>query len=318
MMVLILDGKTAMAGIQSGIEICLRSLIPSLFPFFVLSALVTGALAGRPLYLFRVPGKICRIPSGSESLLAIGIAGGYPVGAKNVSDALNRKLISPEDAQRMSVFCNNAGPSFLFGVLGPLFSDLRWVWALWLIQIISAVITGWVLPVPRKQQTVSAPPSSITLADALNSAIKSMVQVSGWVIFCRMVLEFLDRWFLWLLPDSVQVLLTGLIELSNGCLCLERIGYEPLRFLIASVMLSLGGMSIWMQTKSVFPQLKLKYYLAGKMLQSLVGMLLCAAVLPLLTDLNAERYPFLILILIHGTLSVLLFSRIRKKEVAIP
>ena len=41
MLVLILDGKAALLGAQAGVELCLNTVIPSLFPFFVLSVLLT-------------------------------------------------------------------------------------------------------------------------------------------------------------------------------------------------------------------------------------------------------------------------------------
>ena len=37
MLALILDGRTAIEGARQGIGLCLRTVIPSLFPFFVLS-----------------------------------------------------------------------------------------------------------------------------------------------------------------------------------------------------------------------------------------------------------------------------------------
>ena len=44
LLVLILDGNTAIAGIREGIQICIQTLIPSLFPFFICSGLLTGNL----------------------------------------------------------------------------------------------------------------------------------------------------------------------------------------------------------------------------------------------------------------------------------
>ena len=46
MLALILDGRTAIDGARQGIELCLRTVIPSLFPFFVLSILLTSSLLG--------------------------------------------------------------------------------------------------------------------------------------------------------------------------------------------------------------------------------------------------------------------------------
>lgn len=317
MIVLILDGKTAVYGIQSGIEICLRTLIPSLFPFFVISGLITTSIMGRAVAPLGMIGRVCRIPAGSESLLAVGMLGGYPVGAKNVSDAHCEKLLSTEDAQRMAVFCNNAGPSFLFGILGPLFPDMRWVWILWVIQILSAIATGMLLPGGSVRRISLQPREPVSMTDVLSRSLKSMAFVCGWVTMFRMVLEFLNRWILWLFPLPVQVLLTGLLELSNGCIRLQQIENIPLRFFLASMMLSMGGICILMQTKSVFENLDIKNYLKGKLLHAVVSLILSTAAIPLLVE-NTPAYRYFALLLAGLFVAVLsVFSRKRKKEVAI-
>ena len=53
MLLLILDSKTAVTGAWDGIELCLRTVIPSLFPFFIISAALTSSLAGMKLPLLR-------------------------------------------------------------------------------------------------------------------------------------------------------------------------------------------------------------------------------------------------------------------------
>lgn len=317
LLVLILDGKTAVYGIQCGIDICLRTLIPSLFPFFVISAFITSSLLGQAVAPLRMIGRICRIPAGSESLLAVGILGGYPVGAKNVSDARRERLLSAEDAQRMAVFCNNAGPSFLFGILGPLFPNSRWVWLLWAVQILSAILTGMLLPGGSVKSISMEQQKAASITGVLGRSLKSIALVCGWVTLFRMILEFLNRWIFWLFPLPLRVLLTGLLELSNGCIGLHQIGEEALRFLLASVMLSMGGLCILMQTKSVFQELDMKAYLRGKLLQCAISMLLSLAAVPLLTE-SDSAYRFISLLFVGLTVAVLCqFSRKRKKEVAI-
>ena len=84
---LILDSKTALAGAQSGVELCIRTVIPSLFPFFLFSILLTTSLMGRRIRILRPLCRLCRIPEGAESILIAGCLGGYPVGAQCVSQA---------------------------------------------------------------------------------------------------------------------------------------------------------------------------------------------------------------------------------------
>ena len=76
MLVLILDGKTALAGARSGIALCLMTVIPTLFPFIVLSVLLSGALLGASIPPLRPVGKILKMPAGTESLLLCAFLGG--------------------------------------------------------------------------------------------------------------------------------------------------------------------------------------------------------------------------------------------------
>ena len=274
MLVLILDGKTALTGAADGVTLCLTTLVPSLFPFFLLSILLTGALAGQAVPLLRPIADACKIPKGAESLLAIGLLGGYPVGAQNAALMHRAGQLTKEQAARMIVFCNNAGPAFIFGILSPMFSNTATPWLLWAVHIVSALLVGLLLPGDAPARAAQPLPRQIRITDALEQAVKTMALVCGWVVLMRMVIAFLERWFLWLLPASAQVAVAGIFELANGCVQLLRIDCEGLRFILAAGMLSLGGICVTLQTASVAEGIPMKLYFPGKLLQSCCSILL--------------------------------------------
>jgi len=280
MLILILDSRTALLGAAEGIVLCIRTLIPSLLPFFVLSAIITGNLIGQPIRLLRPVCSFCGVPRGAESLLAVGLLGGYPVGARNIAQGYREGVISKSDAECMLSFCNNAGPAFIFGILGRMFSHYWISWLLWGIHILSALLVGAIMK-EKSGKTAELPCRSISLSDALESSLKVMGLVCGWVILFRMVLTFLDRWILWYLPEAVQVLFAGFLELSNGCVQLERIPSEGVRFLLAGIFLSAGGLCVTMQTISVTKGLSLKPYFLGKGIQTAISFLVCCMIQPL-------------------------------------
>lgn len=271
MLVLILDSATAISGMQDGISLCLRTLIPSLFPFFVLSVLMTDSLVGQPLPLLRPLGKLCGIPEGAESLLAVGLLGGYPVGAQNVALACRRGKLSRHDGLRMMAFCNNAGPAFLFGVVGAAFDNLWIPWVLWGIHILSALMVGTVTAPAAASKASSGHRGGISLTEAVQKALWIMAQTAIWVVIFRMVLAYLQRWFLWLLPVPAQVFVAGILELSNGCMQLRLLECEGGRFVMASVLLALGGGCVYLQTQSVASSMGVGLYLPGKGLQSAIS-----------------------------------------------
>ena len=277
MLTLILDGRTALLSAQAGVDLCLRTVIPALFPFFVLSGVVSSTLLGRKVRILRPIGRLCRIPEGSESLLLLGLIAGYPVGAQMIADAGRNGHLSVRDRNRMLGFCCNAGPAFLFGMLSPLFSDKWALWVLWAVHICSALIVGMLLPDGNKGAVDILQTSPLSLTDSLGKGVRTMGLVCGWVVIFRVLLGFCNRWILWVLPKPLQVLISGVLELSNGCVLLLQLPSENMRFIMASMFLSLGGVCVWMQTKSVTGAMGIGWYLPGKLLQCLLSLSMCFA-----------------------------------------
>lgn len=277
MLILILDGKTAMAGARDGLDLCLKTVIPSLFPFFLLSGLLTSAFAGRNLSLLRPMAALCGVPEGGESLLLTGFLGGYPVGAQSVADLFRSGQLSKAEAERMLAFCNNAGPAFLFGMAASLFSQRKTVFLLWQIHMMSAVFTAMLIPSGTSRKVTLPEGKPVTISDAMHRAVPAMAYVCGWVVLFRVLIAFLNRWVLWLLPVPVQVGIAGLLELTNGCCSLASVTHESLRFILCSGMLAAGGLCVTMQTLSVTDGLSLKLYFLGKGLQVLFSLVLSTA-----------------------------------------
>lgn len=276
--VIILDGRTALGGASQGIDMCIRSVIPALFPFFVLSILLTGLWMGCESKLLRPLGRLFRIPPGAESLLIPAFLGGYPVGAQGIAAARKSGQLSQEDAQRMIAFCNNAGPSFLFGIIAPALS-LSKAWLLWCIQVLSAWIVSRCIPAntgPIRRIRGQA----VTCAEAMTRALSATGAVCGWVILFRVLMAFLEKWFLWILPIAGQTAVIGFLELANGCLSLSQIPDPEIQFIVCSAMLSFGGLCVTMQTLSAAEGVDLSLYFPGKVLQTAVSMQLACLICP--------------------------------------
>ncbi len=272
--ILILDTKTALVGAAAGVKLCLEVLIPSLFPFFVVSILLSSSLMG---VNFRWLQPLCRplkVPSGGEYLVLLGILGGYPTGAQSIAQAQRAGQLSQSDARRMMAFCCNAGPSFLFGIGARLFTRGWICWALWGIHLLSAFLVGLMTPGNGTKGMVGKP-ISVSLPAALKSAVEVMGLVCGWVVLFKVLLTFAQRWFLWLLPLPGQVIFSGLLELSNGCCSMLELENTGLKMLLCSGFLSFGGLCVALQTRSVTVGVDTSLYLPGKAAQAALSMLLC-------------------------------------------
>ena len=285
MVLLILDAKCALISAREGVELCICTVIPSLFPFLLLSSLLNASFLGATGTLLRPLNKFCRIPNGAEPLLLIGLLGGYPVGAKNIQAAFIGGQLSKSDSIRMLSFCNNAGPAFIFGFLSPIF-DNKWLLVLlWGIHILSALLTCLFLPGNPVGVCKPRPSKAPNITIAMESALKSSALICGWVVIFRVLIGFFTRWFLWMVPKEVQVIFTGLLELTNGCAGLKEIPSTTLRFILAELFLSFGGLCVLMQTAAVSAPLPVCSYIKGKLIQTTISLFLSVAALPLFSNI---------------------------------
>lgn len=274
LLMLILDSRAAAEAAAAGVDACVRTVIPALFPFFLLSGYITGSLEGGKLV--QLAAKLFHVSPNCGGILLTGLLGGYPVGAKLAAEQYRAGFISKKEADRLIMFCSQAGPSFLFGIAGAQLGGSGWT--LWGIQILSALAVAWLVPGACEIRNSLQKTHPVSWNSAMRSALFAMASVCGWVVIFNVVIRFLSRWVLWLLPEIVQLLVCGLLELTNGCLLLSSITDPRLRFLLAVVMLNFGGICVLVQTASVARELDLRGYLVGKLLQTGFALLLALAI----------------------------------------
>lgn len=273
MMLLILDSRCAVTAAAEGVQLCIQTVIPSLFPFFLLSIFLTGSIQGGAV--LRPLGKLFRISREEDTILVSGLLGGYPVGAQAAAEGYRSGNLTQAQANRLLAFCSQAGPSFLFGMVALQFPEAKYPWLLWLIQILSALTVAHMIPQCAQSDREPRAKAPISMAKAMKKAVAAMASVCGWVVIFRVVIGFVKRWVLWLLPETAQILICGLLELTNGCLMLSQIPDIPARFLMAVLMLNFGGFCVFLQTQSVAAVLDIRRYWLGKLLQA--GFSLCYA-----------------------------------------
>lgn len=280
--ILILFPGNALLGATDGIQLCIKTLIPSLFPFIVLSTALLNNLKNVRIPMLAHICKICKMPSGCDNILFAGLLGGYPVGAKLIADSYNQGNINNKDAARMLGFCNNAGPAFIFGVLNSAFSSFKITIVIWLIHITSAILTGALLPGRSDKQLNKSQEIKRPAGTVIERCVSTMGIICGWVIIFRIIISYMKE----ILPvetsTELYVLLAGILELSNGCIQLSNIDMPVIRFLICNCLLAFGGCCVTLQTAGIARNVGLLYYLPGKIIQTVIAIVLSIIVQGLL------------------------------------
>ena len=302
--------KDSMAAARDGLTLCYNVIIPSLFPFFVLSALVVDlglaghlgrALEGIMRPLFNVPGACA-------PALALGFVGGYPVGARTALQLYQKGMCTKTEAERLLAFCNNSGPAFILGVVGAgVFASSKVGVLLYLAHAAASVCVGLVFRFykagkrrgePRRVgPRFEAARFTAAFTGAIRDSFLSTLNICAFVVFFTVVIRlfFLSG----VLPGLAGLLgrllgplgfsrawaerlLTGVLEVSSGVSSLTG-GALSGRLSMAAFMLGWAGLSVHCQVLAFLGDsgLSMGTYLWGKLLHGLFS----AALLGLLTRL---------------------------------
>ena len=273
--VLIIEQETVQSGAKEGIALCIETLLPSLFPFMVLTTTLLNATENISLRSFiKRKGKYTQ-SSITAKIFLIGLLGGYPIGATLISTCYQNKTIDKSTARRLLGFCNNAGPAFIFGVISHSFSSLGIVLAAWIIHILSAYFTGLIL-LQQETDTVFNNPTiqHNRQSNIIKQCVQTMGIICGWVIIFRIVMAFMAKFIPTSFPAEWNVILAGILELTNGCIQLNLIENQAMRFLVCNCFIASGGLCVLMQTASVSNHIGLYYYFPGKIIQTALSTIL--------------------------------------------
>ena len=268
---LLLRPQEAAQAVREGLALCAGTVIPSLFPFFVVVSLLLQLGLAETLQglcgpfmgpLFRMRG-VCALP------LLAGLLGGYPAGARTAAELFQQGRLSRREAELLLGFCDNCGPAFLLGYVGAgVLGDARAGAYLYLIHVLSALLAGMVLcrlcpgrdpALPGGRTAARGVPFPQALTAAGSGAVTATLNICAFVVLFRVLAALL-----------VLEMVTGVSALSPG-----RAG-----FVWAGAIVGWGGLSVHCQALSAAAPLSFRWHWAGKALQAALSAAMAYGVFP--------------------------------------
>lgn len=280
---------------HNGLLIWATSVLPSLFPFFVITKLLTE-LKSLDKFFNKFSGlnyKLFKAPSCSGYIFGMSIISGYPVGAKLISDFYEKGLITSNDANKLVTFCSTSGPLFIIGTVGSIMlKNARIGYLLYFSHILASILNGIVyrnkFVSENKISTPTEKPIDYTtiLPSSMSSSISSIMTVGGFVAIFYMIIDILiDFKILYPISQIFDFILSplglsnagncissGLVEVTRGCKELASLGLTSVKSLvIASGLIGFGGLSIHAQSLCFLTKCKInvKFYFLQKITQTL-------------------------------------------------
>ena len=272
--------SAAAQGFAGGTALCLQSVLPALFPFFVVCELLTAAPP--PAALLRPVQRVLGLESAETArALLLSWVGGYAVCARLAGQLYGAGRITRRDAALLQVLGCCSGPGFVIGCVGgALLGNVRLGVVLYAAQIganlgagavcllLSHIVgANMVRPLavsdvsglfgnarPRQldERTMFAPTEcsrevaghgGSSLPQAISSAVMSSLSVCGCVVFFRMV----GAVVLAVVPVP-SVIVSAALEVSAGCADFAALGGTAALYGCCSC-LSVLGVSVWAQLR---------------------------------------------------------------------
>ena len=299
---LIIFSNSNLSAAKNGLVLWANSVVPTLFPFFVATELLShtnfayylGKLLNRFMKpIFNIPGEGC-------FAFIMGIISGYPIGAKIAATFRENNICTKEECERILSFTNNSGPLFIVGTVGiSMFGNSTIGFLLLFTHIIASITVGIIFrfwkynvktPIKPKSHKTSKDNISLSnlggiISNSISSSINTILIIGGFVVLFSVIISILQTshllyflanyvkplFDLLKIPESFSTgIISGILELTNGLNIISCIPAKKLsiNIIIASFLLGFGGISILLQVWSTIAKtdLSIKPYILGKLL----------------------------------------------------
>lgn len=293
LLLLLRNSAFAIRQIRRGLALCADSVIPSLFPFMVLSELIVSGGVGK-VVLRRIyaPLRILfKLSDAACCACLLGLLCGFPVGATCAVSFYDRGEMTKTECERVLCIADHPSPAFLIGTVGvTLWKDHTFGIALYLTVLLSAFITAG-LTRPRKsaentfrsfratrQSDPPTPAVAALFTHAVRSAAEKMLIVCAYVIFFSAFTGTLNLILAPLLSETAQAGLTAVFELSGGMSLIAAQKNTTVALPLCACAVGWSGLSVHCQVLSVCDGRDLSHrpYFLAKLFQSV----LCGLLFP--------------------------------------
>lgn len=279
--------KEATDEARKAVMLCADTIIPSLFVFLLCSNFLINTgfakIIKKPFEKIMYP--LFAINGSGALAMILGYVSGYPIGAVCTCELYKKGDLSKDEAERLLGFCNNAGPLFIVGSLGAIMLKSKESgYLLWLVHIVSSLISGMVLRLFSKvkvQKSVSTSSDSMIVgllsafSGSIKNAIISILNICAYTVLFSIVISMI---FCIFGVNRISIMNASLIEITNSInkICLlkdELFGGRAGALPYIAFALGFGGMCVHLQVISVVKNtdLGLKKYFAGKVLQGFIS-----------------------------------------------
>lgn len=272
--ILILNQNVLRKSINNSLRMCLSSIVPSIFPFMILSDFLTGNLKTSKDYRFcKWFGKLFSMNESAMLPFILGNICGFPLGAKSTIDLYKNGSLTKEECERLIGFANNPSLAFVISGVGMgMRGSVTEGVLLYCVILISSFILGIST---RSKNNISSKPGNISkqnfsIVTSIKNSTIAIIYVCSYIIFFSFIADIAIKY---LNAPLVSALFISFLEIGTATNYIAgNIINETLSLSLTAFALAFSGLSVYLQTLSFAPsEIKKGKCLVMKMCQGLVA-----------------------------------------------
>ncbi|CAM3694851.1 sporulation integral membrane protein YlbJ [Mesobacillus zeae] len=297
-----------------GLNMWWEIVFPSLLPFFIVSEMLIGFGVVKFIGVLLEPlmRPLFRVPGAGGFVWAMGMASGYPSGAKLTARLRQEGQLSRLEAERLVCFTNSSNPLFIFGAVSVgFFYNVRLGVILALAHYLGNITVGLIMRFYGTKENLRSRsnerrvsireafsilhqtrlkdnrPIGKLLGDAVMSSIQTLLMIGGFIILFSVVNKLLFHL-------KVTALLAGVLELLFGLLHIPAQLSIP--FISGLFEITLGSQ----MTSQVEGATLMQQAIITSVILGFSGFSVQAQVASILAQTDIRFKPFFIARILHG------------------
>ena len=274
-----------------------KVLLPSLFPFFVFTKLLTslGYVKKLSSTFSPITYKLYKSPPISSYVFLMSIITGYPVGSKLTADLYNNNYISKQEAKKIITFTSNSGPMFIVGSVGiGMLLNKTAGYIILISHIIGAMLNGLLYrnlkteDNSQKKFSYNNKEIETNLSSIVMDSIFSILLIGGIIVVAFIIIELLNsinifypiNFILSKLNIDTSIsssIFDGIFEITKGCLSTSNLNISLYsKTIICSSIISFGGLSTTLQAMAFLKDIvSYKFFIGQKITHMILSTLIC-------------------------------------------
>ncbi|WP_085524091.1 sporulation integral membrane protein YlbJ [Tuberibacillus sp. Marseille-P3662] len=212
--------KTSVDASVSGLKVWWNVVFPSLLPFFILSELLIGfgVVTFIGVLLEPIMRPIFKVPGIGGFVFVMGLASGFPAGAKFTARLYEQNQLTKTEAERLASFTNFSNPLFMSGAIAYGFFGKASLGIILMLSHyignicvgllmrfykswersseetrLSPMILGKALRRMHRERMKNKQPIGQLLGDAVQSSVQTLLMVGGFIILFSVLNQLLEQ-----------------------------------------------------------------------------------------------------------------------------